>query len=96
MIFDNGGFENVRRDQSQRFGGRDFGADLVNPDFVKLAESFGAKGIRVSSPDALERAISEGFREQGPVIVAVPVEARTESSPWPFVNPPHPVQRAVG
>ena len=91
VIFDNGGFENVRRDQSQRFGGRDFGADLVNPDFVKLAESFGAKGVRVTGPDALAQAISESFREQGPVIVVVPVEARTESSPWPFVNPPPPV-----
>lgn len=91
VIFDNGGFENVRRDQSQLFGGQDFGADLVNPDFVKLAESFGAKAVRVTAPDALVQAISEGFRERGPVIVVVPVEARTESSPWPFVNPPRPV-----
>ena len=65
VVFDNGGFENVRRDQSQLFEGRDFGADLVNPDFVKLAESFGAKGVRVSGPDALALAIKEGFREQG-------------------------------
>ena len=92
VIFDNGGFENVRRDQSQRFGGRDFGADLVNPDFVKLAESFGAKGVRVKGPSALARTIEEGFREQGPVIVVVPVDARTESSPWPFVNPPPPAK----
>ena len=90
VIFDNGGFENVRRDQSQRFKGRDFGADLVNPDFVELAESFGAKGVQVKGPGGLARAIEEGLREQGPVIVVVPVDARTESSPWPFVNPPAP------
>ena len=90
VIFDNGGFENVRRDQSQRFGGRDFGADLINPDFVKMAESFGAKGVKVTGPDALARAIEEGFEEQGPVIIVVPVEPRTESSPWPFVHPSPP------
>ena len=90
VIFDNGGFENVRRDQLQRFEDRDLGANLVNPDFVKLAESFGAKGVRVTGPDALARAIGEGFREDGPVIVVVPIEARTESSPWPFVNPSPP------
>ena len=90
VIFDNGGFENVRRDQSQRFGGRDFGADLVNPDFVKMAESFGAKGVRVTGAGALERAIEEGFGELGPVIIVVPVDARTESSPWPFVHPSPP------
>ena len=90
VIFDNGGFENVRRDQSQRFEGRDFGADLVNPDFVKLAESFGARGVRVKGPDELARAIEEGLLDQGPVIIVVPVDARTESSPWPFVHPPAP------
>ena len=31
------------------------------PDFVKLAESFGIKGIRVSNPKKLEEAIEETF-----------------------------------
>ena len=90
VLFDNGGFENVRRDQSLRFGGRDFGSTLVNPDFVKMAESFGAKGVRATTPEALTRAIEGGFRERGPVIIVVPVEPCTESSPWPFVHPAPP------
>ncbi len=90
VLFDNGGFENVRRDQSLRFDDRDFGADLVNPDFVRLAESFGAKSQRVTDADTLSRAIEEGFKEDGPVLIVVPVEKRTESSPWPFVHPAPP------
>lgn len=39
------------------------------PDFVKLAEAYGAKGIRVSSPDALDDAIREMIDHPGPVIV---------------------------
>ena len=90
VLFDNGGFENVRRDQATRFDDTDFGSNLVNPDFVRLAESFGAKAVRVESPDALAAAIEDGFKEEGPVLIVVPIEAGTESSPWPFVHPAPP------
>jgi acetolactate synthase I/II/III large subunit len=38
------------------------------PDFVKLAEAFGCKGIRVSDPEDLDDAIMEMIRYDGPVI----------------------------
>ncbi|WP_439110343.1 acetolactate synthase 3 large subunit [Lentibacter sp.] len=38
------------------------------PDFVKLAEAFGAKGIRVDDPDDLDEAIKEMLAYDGPVI----------------------------
>src|SRR6202045_1044877 len=50
VLFNNESFGNVRRDQETRYQGRVIGADLVNPDFMKLAESFGVKGERVHSP----------------------------------------------
>lgn len=90
VLFDNGGFENVRRDQATRFGGADFGADLVNPDFVRLAEAFGAKGVKADTPVALERAIKESFEEDGPVLIVVPLEPGSESSPWPLTMPVRP------
>ena len=46
VVFDNAGFGNVRRDQTERYYGRFIGAELRNPDFVKLAESFGARAER--------------------------------------------------
>jgi len=39
------------------------------PDFVKLAEAYGGRGIRVSSPAELDEAIREMIEYDGPVIV---------------------------
>ena len=44
------------------------------PDFVKLAEAFGAKGIRCSDPADLDDAIMEMLNHDGPVIFDCLVE----------------------
>ena len=56
LVFNNNAYGNVRRDQLKVFDGRVVAADLVNPDFVRLAESFGAGAARVSSPEAFRPA----------------------------------------
>ena len=55
LVFNNNAYGNVRRDQRERFDGRVVASDLVNPDFVKLAESFGVGAARVTSPDHFGR-----------------------------------------
>ena len=87
VVFNNGAFGNVHRDQSTVFEGRLIGAELVNPDFVRLAEGFGAKGVRASNPAELKTALEEGFGEDGPVLIDVPIETGSEASPWPFAHP---------
>jgi acetolactate synthase-1/2/3 large subunit len=54
----------------------DFQAETytANPDFVKLAEAYGMKGIRVTSQDDLESAIAEANAHDGPVIVDFVIE----------------------
>ena len=54
----------------------DFQAETytANPDFVKLAEAYGMKGIRVRSQDDLESAIAEANAHDGPVIVDFVIE----------------------
>ena len=42
-------------------------------DFVKYAESFGAKGLRVTNQEELEAAIKEGYETDGPVLIDIPV-----------------------
>jgi len=90
LVFNNNAYGNVRRDQRQRFDGRVVAADLVNPDFVKLAESFGVPAARVTSPDhfrpALERALAAG----GPALIAVEVPRDSEVTPWTFIHPAKP------
>jgi len=58
------------------FYGGDFQAETytANPDFVKLAEAYGMKGIRVTKQDELETAISEANAYDGPVIVDFVIE----------------------
>ncbi len=51
------------------------------PDFVKLAEAFGAKGIRCSDPDDLDDAIMEMLNYDGPVIFDCLVEKHENCYP---------------
>jgi len=51
------------------------------PDFVKLAEAFGAKGIRVDHPDQLDDAIKEMIAYDGPVILDCMVEKHENCLP---------------
>jgi len=49
LVFNNNAYGNVRRDQRERFDGAWWRPTFVNPDFVKLAESFGVGAARVTS-----------------------------------------------
>ncbi|MGC3937040.1 acetolactate synthase 3 large subunit [Roseobacter sp. EG26] len=51
------------------------------PDFVKLAEAFGAKGIICSDPDDLDDAIMEMITHEGPVIFDCLVEKHENCFP---------------
>ena len=94
VVFDNRAYGNVRRDQMNVYDGRFLGSELRNPDFVKLAESFGAKGVRAESPAALAAAIEDGLKESGPVLIEVPIERGGETTPWTFIHPAPPEQPA--
>lgn len=87
IVFNNGAFGNVRRDQQQRFDGRVIGADLVNPDFVRLAESFGMAGYRVDTPGALQERLERALGDGAPALIEVQVDASREVSPWEFLMP---------
>ena len=87
VVFNNQSFGNVRRDQVEGFGGRVIGSDLINPDFVKLAESFGIAGLRANSPAELRRALEKAFSANAPVLIEAPIERGSEASPWEFLTP---------
>lgn len=87
VLFNNRSFGNVRRDQQTNFDGRLLGADLDNPDFMQLAESFGADGVRVDSPNALRPALARAIDNDRPAIIEVVVERGSETSPWKFIHP---------
>lgn len=86
VVFNNNAFGNVWRDQQSRFGGG-IGSVLRNPDFVALAESFGAAGYRASTPAELRTALDRALQSGRPAVIEVPVDRTAEVSPWEFVTP---------
>jgi acetolactate synthase-1/2/3 large subunit len=59
--------------QLRRFG-RDSHIDFKNPDFVKYAESFGAKGYRVESADQLAPTLRQAVADDTVVVIDCPVD----------------------
>ena len=59
------------------------------PDFVKLAEAFGAKGIMCNNPDDLDDAIMEMINHDGPVIFDCLVEKHENCFPMIPSGEPH-------
>jgi acetolactate synthase I/II/III large subunit len=58
--------------------------DMENtPDFVKLAEAYGAKGLRCTRPDEVESVLSQGLNHEGTVIMEFAVDK--EESVYPMV-----------
>jgi len=86
VVFSDGAFGNVRRIQQQSFNNRTIATELRNPDFVKLAESFGIDAVRVGSPDALGSAIAHGVAKGAPLLIDCPVGQFPD--PWPLVTLP--------
>jgi acetolactate synthase-1/2/3 large subunit len=73
IVFSDNAYGNVKRIQQESYGGRTIASDLRNPDFVKLADSFGLLGLRAHTPDELRAAIREAEKNSGPALIEVPV-----------------------
>ncbi|MBX6373570.1 MAG: TPP-binding protein [Acetobacteraceae bacterium] len=87
VVFNDRAYGNVRAMQKHNFGNRLIASELTNPDFVRLAESFGAQGLRARTPEELRAAIERGFATtDGPTLIEVPVGEMP--SPWGFIKLP--------
>lgn len=58
-----------------------FGTDLKNPDFAKMAQAIGIRGIRVEEAEGVEAAIAAALAHPGPVLVDVVVNQAELSMP---------------
>jgi acetolactate synthase-1/2/3 large subunit len=86
LVFNNNAYGNVLRDQDNLFEGRHIASELYNPDFVKMAESFGVKGLRVKSPAELKKALAGCIDDNLPALIEVVSARGSESSPWEFIH----------
>ena len=86
FIINNGYLGMVRQWQELFYKHRYSEVDLRggNPDFAKLAEAYGCKGIRVTKPDLLETAIKQALAyNSGPVVVDIAVSE--EENVYPMI-----------
>lgn len=73
IVLDDGAYGNVRRIQEMRYGNRMIACDLANPDFVAYAKSFGAVGLRATTPGELESELRGALTANKPALIHVPV-----------------------
>ena len=81
IILNNGSLDFVNIEQ-QEAGIIPFGVEFKNPDFAKVAEAMGAKGIRVEEPADVREALAEALAYKGgPVVVDAVVDPFALSLP---------------
>ena len=87
VILNNGYLGMVRQWQElfyeKRYSHTDIGGQV--PDFVKLAEAYGAVGLRATKPEEVETVLARGLEVDGPVVMDFVVEA--EEGVYPMVGP---------
>jgi acetolactate synthase-1/2/3 large subunit len=73
LVFNDGAYGNVRRMQREFYGNRVLASDLTNPDFVRLADSFGVFARRTTDPDGLRDALEQALAQDAPAVIEVKV-----------------------
>jgi acetolactate synthase-1/2/3 large subunit len=72
VVFNDDAYGNVARDLDEAWGGS-VGADLANPDFVRLAEAYGVTALRAKEPTDVGDLVREAIALERPVLIEVPV-----------------------
>jgi acetolactate synthase-1/2/3 large subunit len=74
LLVNNGMYATIRMHQERQYPGRVSGTDLRNPDFVALAEAYGAFGERVERTADFESAFSRALKSGKPAVLELPVD----------------------
>jgi len=78
FLLNNSGYSSIRQTQKNFFNGQMTGSGedsgVGMPDFCKLADGFGLKNIKITSPDGLEEKIKEVLEHDEPVLCEIQIE----------------------
>ena len=72
VVFNDSSYGNVARDLDESWGG-EYGAELTNPDFMKLADAYGVVGMRAKEPTEVGRLVRDAIEKDRPALIEVPV-----------------------
>jgi acetolactate synthase-1/2/3 large subunit len=73
VLFNDNSYNLIKWKAMKKFG-TSHGVDFTNPDFIKLAESFGAVGMRLKTAKDFEPMLKEALTKDVPVIIDVPID----------------------
>ncbi len=85
LILDNAYLGMVRQWQEQFYAKNYSGVELLNPDFVKLAEAFGMEAVCAENTEELKTAIQKAHATPKPFLIHAKVQK--EENVWPMVAP---------
>lgn len=88
FIINNGYLGMVRQWQERLFNAQYSETLMTGPDYVKLAEAYGATGFRVEKEEDLVPTIQKAINTEGPVIVDFIVESMEAVFPWVLAGDP--------
>jgi acetolactate synthase-1/2/3 large subunit len=71
IVYNNEGYNSIRMHQQAQYPGRQYGIDLVNPDFAGLASGYGALGLRVSRDGDFLPAFKQALAADRSVLIEV-------------------------
>ena len=72
IVWNDGGYGEIRREEERRHPGRRIAVDTVAPDFCAFAASYGATAERVNDLDTLGGLIADALTRRGPTLLEVP------------------------
>jgi acetolactate synthase-1/2/3 large subunit len=71
IVYNNDGYNSIRMHQEAQYPGRQYGADLVNPDFAALGTAYGALGLKVSHDEEFLPALKKAMSADQPALIEV-------------------------
>jgi acetolactate synthase-1/2/3 large subunit len=74
VVWEDGAYGSIAWKQRARFDGEHFGTDFGNPDFVRLAESFGLPAWRAASAEDFGRRLRHALTLDVPSLIVLPID----------------------
>ena len=71
IVYDNDGYNSIRMHQEAQYPGRQYGTDLVNPDFAALGSAYGALGLKVSRDEEFLPAFKKAMTADRSALIEV-------------------------
>jgi acetolactate synthase I/II/III large subunit len=86
LVWIDGSYDMVRIQEIAKYG-RPSGVTFGPVDVVRFAEAFGAKGLKIETPDQVAPTLKKALAIEGPVVVGIPVDYRDNHHLMEMVHP---------